>query len=67
MGGMHSNPEHVRLLEEWMKSYKPEELFDDNGTLIPELKELAPVGIKRMSANPVSYTHLIGQTSIFNE
>ena len=54
MGGMHSNPEHVRLLEEWMKGYKPEELFDENGTLIRELKELAPVGIKRMSANPVA-------------
>ena len=54
MGGMHSNPEHVRLLEQWMKSYKPEELFDANGTLIPELKELAPIGIKRMSANPIA-------------
>ena len=54
MGGMHSNPEHVRLLEQWMKSYKPEELFDANGTLIPELKELAPMGIKRMSANPIA-------------
>ena len=54
MGGMHSNPEHVRLLEEWMKSYKPEELFDDNGTLIPELKALAPVGNRRMSANPIA-------------
>ena len=52
MGGMHSNPEHVKLLEEWMKSYQPEELFDENGTLIPELKELAPTGIRRMSANP---------------
>jgi xylulose-5-phosphate/fructose-6-phosphate phosphoketolase len=51
MGGMHSNPEHVRLLEEWMRSYGPEELFDENGTLIPELKELAPVGHRRMSAN----------------
>ncbi|AFZ45000.1 Phosphoketolase [Halothece sp. PCC 7418] len=54
MGGMHSNPEHVKLLEEWMKSYKPEELFDDNGTLIPELKELAPTGQRRMSANPIA-------------
>ncbi|MEM9275320.1 MAG: phosphoketolase family protein [Cyanobacteria bacterium P01_F01_bin.143] len=54
MGAMHSNPEHVRLLEQWMKSYKPEELFDANGTLIPELKELAPIGIKRMSANPIA-------------
>ncbi len=54
MGGMHSNPEHVKLLEQWMKSYKPTELFDENGTLIPELKELAPVGIRRMGANPVA-------------
>ena len=54
MGSMHSNPEHVKLLEEWMKSYKPEELFDENGTLIPELKELAPTGTLRMSANPVT-------------
>ena len=54
MGAMHSNPEHVKMLEEWMKSYKPEELFDENGTLIPELKELAPQGDRRMSANPVA-------------
>jgi len=54
MGGMHSNPEHVKLLEEWMKSYKPEELFDENGTLIPELKALAPKGQRRMSANPIA-------------
>lgn len=52
MGGMHSNPEHVRLLEEWMKGYKPEELFDEKGKLIPELKALAPKGDRRMSANP---------------
>ena len=52
MGGMHTNPEHVRLLEEWMRSYRPEELFDENGTLIPELKALAPKGDRRMSANP---------------
>ena len=52
MGGMHSNPEHLRRLEEWMLSYKPEELFDENGTLIPELKELNPVGPRRMGSNP---------------
>jgi xylulose-5-phosphate/fructose-6-phosphate phosphoketolase len=52
MGGMHSNPEHLRRLEAWMKSYRPEELFDENGTLIPELQELSPVGNRRMSANP---------------
>jgi xylulose-5-phosphate/fructose-6-phosphate phosphoketolase len=43
----------MKVLEKWMRSYKPEELFKD-GKLIPELKELAPKGAKRMSANPVS-------------
>lgn len=52
MGNMHSNPEHLRRLEEWMRSYRPEELFDENGTLVPELQELSPVGDRRMSANP---------------
>src|SRR5665213_1768470 len=46
------NPEHLKLLEAWMRSYKPEELFDANGKLVPELKELAPVGDRRVSANP---------------
>ena len=49
---MASRPEHVRQLEEWMKSYRPEELFDENGTLIPELASLAPKGNRRMGANP---------------
>lgn len=44
--------EHLKLLESWMKSYKPEELFDKNGRLIPELAELPPKGNQRMSANP---------------
>jgi xylulose-5-phosphate/fructose-6-phosphate phosphoketolase len=47
-----TNPEHLRMLEEWMKSYKPEELFDEHGTLIPELAELAPKGHRRMGDNP---------------
>jgi xylulose-5-phosphate/fructose-6-phosphate phosphoketolase len=45
-------PGHVKLLSEWMKSYKPEELFDESGTLMPELAELAPKGERRMGANP---------------
>jgi len=49
---MAGKPENVKLLEDWMKSYKPEELFDENGTLIPELAELAPKGDRRMGANP---------------
>ncbi|HIK16609.1 MAG TPA: phosphoketolase family protein [Leptolyngbyaceae cyanobacterium M33_DOE_097] len=52
MGGMHSNPEHLRLLEEWMQSYKPDELFDASGTLLPEIKDMAPVGDKRLGATP---------------
>jgi xylulose-5-phosphate/fructose-6-phosphate phosphoketolase len=47
------NPEHLKILEKWMRSYKPEELFKD-GKLIDELKELAPKGQRRMSANPVA-------------
>jgi xylulose-5-phosphate/fructose-6-phosphate phosphoketolase len=47
-----SHPDHVKILEEWLKSYKPEELFDGNGKLIPELAELAPSGPRRMGANP---------------
>ena len=46
------NPQHLKLLESWMKSYKPEELFDKKGKLIPELAELAPKGNRRMGANP---------------
>ena len=46
------NGEHRALLEEWMRSYRPDELFDDAGALVPDLRELAPVGAKRMSANP---------------
>ena len=49
---MHDNPAHLKQLEEWLRSYKPEELFDETGRLIPELKALAPKGTRRMSANP---------------
>ena len=47
-----TNPEHLRIVEEWMRSYRPEELFDEHGSLIPELRELPPEGERRMSANP---------------
>jgi xylulose-5-phosphate/fructose-6-phosphate phosphoketolase len=47
-----SKPEHLTILEDWMKSYRPEELFDEDGKLIPELAELAPKGERRMGANP---------------
>jgi len=49
---LQQKPEHIRVLEDWMKSYKAEELFDEQGKLIPELAELAPRGDRRMGANP---------------
>lgn len=49
---MVDNPEHLKLLEEWLLSYRPEELFDDTGFLRQELRELAPEGERRMGANP---------------
>ena len=49
---VRSNPTHLKLLEDWMRSYRPEELFDADGRLIAELRELAPAGNRRMSANP---------------
>jgi xylulose-5-phosphate/fructose-6-phosphate phosphoketolase len=50
--GVRENAEHLRQLEEWLRSYRPEELFDEDGRVVPELAELAPVGERRMSANP---------------
>ncbi len=49
---VRDNPAHLRILEEWLRSYRPEDLFDDDGTLRPELAALAPTGDRRMSANP---------------
>jgi xylulose-5-phosphate/fructose-6-phosphate phosphoketolase len=51
MGEM-DRPEHLAILEQWMKSYRPEELFDEGGRLVPDLAALAPRGVRRMSANP---------------
>ncbi|OAI15589.1 phosphoketolase [Methylomonas lenta] len=51
MGDM-SEPEHVKILEKWLKSYHPKQLFDKSGKLVAELAELAPTGERRMSANP---------------
>ena len=52
MSAMRGHPEHVRILETWMKSYRPEELFDETGRLKAELAALPPEGTRRMSANP---------------
>jgi xylulose-5-phosphate/fructose-6-phosphate phosphoketolase len=45
------HPDHLKMLSEWMKSYKPDELFDETGKLVPEIAELAPAGTRRMGAN----------------
>ncbi len=52
MGDMARHPSHVQILEEWMRSYRPEELFDESGRLKAELADLAPLGARRMGANP---------------
>jgi xylulose-5-phosphate/fructose-6-phosphate phosphoketolase len=49
-----ARPDHLQALEAWLRSYRPEELFDDDGALVPELAELPPRGERRMSANPVA-------------
>lgn len=52
MEEFRKKPGHLKILEDWMKSYRPEELFDAQGTLVPELRALAPEGNRRMGANP---------------
>jgi xylulose-5-phosphate/fructose-6-phosphate phosphoketolase len=52
LSGMHDNEEHLRQLEEWMLSYRPEELFDESGKLRQEIRDIAPRGHMRMGANP---------------
>ncbi|HKE58448.1 MAG TPA: phosphoketolase family protein, partial [Pyrinomonadaceae bacterium] len=52
LSGVKTNPAHLKQLEQWMRSYKPEELFDEHGRLLPELGELTPTGNRRMGANP---------------
>ena len=49
---IQKKPEHLKILEDWMRSYRPEELFDEQGRLVPELQDLPPKGNRRMSANP---------------
>ncbi|WP_294179086.1 phosphoketolase [uncultured Schumannella sp.] len=59
LSGVRDNAEHRALLEEWMRSYRPEELFDVSGAPLPETVELAPAGGRRMSANPVANAGLL--------
>jgi xylulose-5-phosphate/fructose-6-phosphate phosphoketolase len=52
LSGLAQRPDHLAQLEEWLRSYRPEELFDENGTLLAELQALAPEGARRMGASP---------------
>jgi len=52
MADIRKNPARLKLLEDWMRGYKPEELFDPNGSPVPEIRGLAPAGFRRMGANP---------------
>ncbi|MCU0836106.1 MAG: phosphoketolase family protein [Chromatiaceae bacterium] len=52
IGDVKTNPKHLELLENWLRSYRPEELFDESGAPVPELRALAPEGKRRMGANP---------------
>ncbi|HYJ48084.1 MAG TPA: phosphoketolase family protein, partial [Pyrinomonadaceae bacterium] len=52
LSGVKKNPEHLKLLEEWMSSYQPDELFDEKGAPVSWLRELSPAGSRRMGANP---------------
>src|SRR6185295_1786786 len=52
LAGVRENPAHLKMLEGWMRNYRPEELFDEGGRLIPELRALSPSGTRRMGANP---------------
>jgi xylulose-5-phosphate/fructose-6-phosphate phosphoketolase len=52
LANVRDNPDHLRLLEDWMRGYQPEQLFDERGRLVPTLAELAPKGDRRMGANP---------------
>ena len=52
LAGIASNPEHLRMLEQWLRSYRPEELFDDEGAPVALIRESSPVGTRRMGASP---------------
>tara|TARA_R110002050_G_scaffold1244_4_gene8665 strand:- start:96480 stop:98843 length:2364 start_codon:yes stop_codon:yes gene_type:complete len=62
LASVKENPQHLQQLEAWLRSYKPEELFDEQGSLIPELKTLAPKGARRMGANPHANGGLLRQS-----
>jgi xylulose-5-phosphate/fructose-6-phosphate phosphoketolase len=62
LSGVKKNPAHLKMLEEWLRSYKPDELFDAGGALVQELRELTPTGSRRMGANPHANGGLLKKT-----
>jgi xylulose-5-phosphate/fructose-6-phosphate phosphoketolase len=54
-----TNPDHLRILEDWFRQYRPEELFDEAGAPVAEIRQLAPRGLRRMSANPIANGGLV--------
>ena len=62
LAGVKKNPAHLKMLEDWMRSYQPEELFDETGSILPELKALTPSGARRMGANPHANGGLLKKT-----
>jgi xylulose-5-phosphate/fructose-6-phosphate phosphoketolase len=62
LSGVKDNPKHLQQLEDWLRSYRPESLFDEEGCLRPDLKALAPKGTKRMGANPHANGGLLRQS-----
>jgi xylulose-5-phosphate/fructose-6-phosphate phosphoketolase len=59
MSNVHRDPDNLKILDDWLRSYRPEELFDENGTFLADLKAIAPQGHRRMSANPITNGGLI--------
>src|ERR1043166_273448 len=62
LAGVKKNPAHLKMLEDWMRSYQPDELFDESGSILPELKALTPSGARRMGANPHANGGLLKKT-----
>jgi xylulose-5-phosphate/fructose-6-phosphate phosphoketolase len=58
-------PEHVKLLEEWMHTYRPQKLFDDDGRLRPKIAALATTGDRRMGANPHANPRAVGEAAVW--
>jgi len=66
LDAVKTSPEHLKLLESWLKSYNPSKHFDENGRLVEELQKLVPKGDRRMGANPVSNSGVVKPLNVIN-